>query len=63
VNFSEDGANWSGWRIPQYDVDPAFDPADLQFTATAALAALGNHLYIFATALEELNFRHGVWVY
>jgi hypothetical protein len=63
VNFSEDGANWSGWRIPQYDVDPAFDPADLQFTATAALAAVGNHLYIFATALEELNFRHGVWVY
>ncbi len=64
LNFSEDGANWSGWRIPQFDVDPAFDPADLQFGATAALAPVGNHLYIFAPTLDEnQDFQHIVWVY
>jgi hypothetical protein len=63
VNFSEDGVDWSGWRTPQYDVDPAFDPADLQFSAPAALAAVGNHLYVFAPAQEGPNFRHEVWVY
>jgi hypothetical protein len=68
VNFSEDGANWSGWRVPQYDVDPAVDPADIGFAATAALAAVGNHLYIFATSdgedeTADLGYQHGVWVY
>jgi hypothetical protein len=57
INFSEDGDNWSGWRIPLADhpgvvTDPAAG-------ATAALAGLGNHLYIFAppSGVEE------VWVY
>jgi hypothetical protein len=40
VNFSEDGENWSGWRtVPT----PAIQPS-----ASAGLAAVGNHLYIFA---------------
>jgi hypothetical protein len=63
VNFSEDGTNWSGWRVPQYDADPDIDPSDLEFAATASLAAVGNHLYIFATGPEEATFEHRVWVY
>ena len=64
LNFSEDGVNWSGWRIPQYDVDPDFDPTDLQFGATAALASGGNHLYVFAPSLfPNQDSHHVVWAY
>jgi hypothetical protein len=44
VNFTSDGNNWSGWRIPDSTVQ--FQPA-----ATAGLAAVGNHLYILASQL------------
>jgi hypothetical protein len=44
VNFTSDGDNWSGWRIPDSTVQ--FQPA-----ATAGLAAVGNHLYILAPQL------------
>jgi hypothetical protein len=64
VNFSEDGANWSGWRLPQYNVDPHDDPLDLQFGATAALAPVGNHMYIFApSAFPNKDGLHNVWAY
>jgi hypothetical protein len=41
LNFSADGENWSGWRVPQSD--KVFYPA-----GTTALASVGNHLYLFA---------------
>ena len=41
LNFSGDGENWSGWRIPQSD-------KDFRAWGTAALATIGNHLYVFA---------------
>jgi len=64
VNFSEDGTNWSGWRIPQYDIDPNIDPPDLQFGATAALAPVGNHLYVFApSVVPNKDGLLNVWVY
>lgn len=64
LNFSEDGANWSGWRIPRFDVDPHVDPPDLQFSATAALAPVGNHLYIFAPwVIPNKDGLHNVWAY
>jgi hypothetical protein len=44
VNFTSDGDNWSGWRIPDSTVQ--FQPA-----ATAGLVAVGNHLYILAPQL------------
>lgn len=44
MNFTSDGDNWSGWRIPDSTVQ--FQPA-----ATAGLAAVGNHLYILAPQL------------
>jgi hypothetical protein len=64
LNFSEDGANWSGWRIPQFNVDPHDDPTDLQFGATAALAPAGNHMYIFAPQVfPNKDGLHNVWAY
>jgi len=53
VNFSGDGADWSGWRIPERDPDPAHIgagpiPPDLSFIGIAGLAAVGHHLYIFS---------------
>lgn len=47
VNFSEDGDNWSGWRIPIAEHPGVLQ--DRTARATAALAGLGNHLYIFAS--------------
>jgi hypothetical protein len=45
VNFSADGANWSGWREPESTVQ-------YQPSATAGLAAVGNHLYIFTPQMD-----------
>jgi hypothetical protein len=45
VNFSEDGANWSGWREPESTVQ-------YQPSAAAGLAAVGNHLYIVTPQIE-----------
>jgi hypothetical protein len=64
LNFSEDGANWSGWRIPQFDVDPNIGQIDPQFGATAAFAPVDNHLYIFAPMLTSgYEGLHYVWAY
>jgi hypothetical protein len=64
LNFSGDGTDWSGWRIPQYDTDPQFDLPDLQFGGTTALAPVGNHLYIFGPALlPNKDGQHTVWAY
>lgn len=41
LNFSADGENWSGWRVPQSD-------EEFHAQGTAALASVGNHLYVFA---------------
>ncbi len=41
VNFSADGDDWSGWRIPQPD-------SVFQASNPAGLAAVGSHLYILA---------------
>ena len=48
LNFSGDGTNWSGWRIPRDDVTPSDDPP-FGPGATAGLAAVNNHLYSFTT--------------
>lgn len=57
VNFSEDGENWSGWRIPLEDHPRVIQ--DRAAGTTAALAGLGNHLYIFAR--DPVTSE--VWVY
>jgi len=41
VNFSADGDDWSGWRIPEAD-------SVFQASNAAGLAAVGSHLYILA---------------
>ncbi len=57
VNFSEDGDNWSGWRLPESDVK--FEPSN-----PAAVAAVGNHLYVFAPILiRNTGETTRVWVY
>jgi len=56
-NFSADGVNWSGWRGPASDV--IFQPA-----ATAGLAAVGHHLYLFTPLLDTANSQAtNVWVH
>jgi hypothetical protein len=40
LNFSADGDNWSGWRTPESD-------RTFHAMATAALAPVNHHLYIF----------------
>lgn len=57
VNFSEDGDDWSGWRIPQSDatVEPSGPPG---------LAPVDNHLYLFATRLfRNTSETTRVWAY
>jgi hypothetical protein len=55
VNFTEDGNDWSGWR--RYG-------DEYQATASAGLAAVGNHLYILSTKLEpHIGETTHVWVY
>jgi hypothetical protein len=44
VNFSADGDDWSGWRIPQPE-------SVFQARNAAGLAAVGSHLYILAPQL------------
>jgi hypothetical protein len=55
VNFSGDGTNWSGWRLPPSTLE--FQPSD-----TPAVAANGNHVYVLAPALEDGLTKH-VWAY
>jgi len=56
VNFSEDGDNWSGWRVPQ---SPAYSAG-----GTAGVAAVGNHLYILTPCIDNANDETThVWAY
>ena len=52
LNFSADGDNWSGWRQPESD-------KDFRATATAALAPVNNHLYIFDNGSIWTTDAHG----
>ncbi len=57
VNFSADGANWSGWRQPVSTVP--FGPS-----AAPAVAASGNHLYLLAPATDSAGGTNKqVWAY
>jgi hypothetical protein len=52
LNFSEDGDDWSGWRIPQSD-------AELTPPSSAGLTAVNHHLYLFSRNATA----DGVWAY
>lgn len=58
VNFSADGDDWSGWRIPQAE-------SVYQAGNSAGLAAVGSHLYILAPQLAggPDNDPTPVWAY
>jgi hypothetical protein len=54
VNFSMDGDDWSGWRIPQSD-------AKLWPTISVGLAAANNHLCLFSGNYPSATA--GIWAY
>jgi hypothetical protein len=56
LNFSGDGENWSGWRVP---------PANIMFqpSAPAAISAVHNHLYIVSPGLAPDGGTTQVWAY
>lgn len=57
VNFSGDGANWSGWRVPASTLK--FEPA-----SAPAVAANGNHIYVLAPVLGAgAGTKAPVWAY
>lgn len=56
LNFSGDGENWSGWRVPVANL--IFQPS-----ATAALAAVHNHLYTISPRLTPDGDTTQVWAY
>jgi hypothetical protein len=68
VNFSRDGNDWSGWRVPAVepadaDLNAPFNPQD-----TVGLSATGNHLYILAPNVavaggNPLDAPGAVWAY
>jgi len=58
VNFSRDGDNWSGWRVPQNNAG-AF-----KSSGRAGLAAVNDHLYILSPQLDDTNNQTThVWAY
>jgi hypothetical protein len=46
LNFSGDGSNWSGWRVPT--ASEPFNPS-----TAPAVAASGNHVYLLAPAMDS----------
>jgi hypothetical protein len=57
LNFSEDGDNWSGWRIPASKVTVIPNK-------TTGIAAVNNHLYLFAPRLfPNTGQSDHVWAY
>jgi len=54
LNFSGDGENWSGWRVPAATFHPS---------APAALAAVHNHLYIVSPSQTSDGDTTQVWAY
>jgi hypothetical protein len=68
VNFSGDGENWCGWRVPESTAKPLLDyrasaasppPFVLSPNAPSGLAAVKNHLYI----LNSRDESNHVWAY
>src|SRR2546423_13559281 len=60
VNFSEDGDDWCGWRIPESDIDYHH----YQPTASAGVAAADGHVYIFAPGTADyIGGPAPVWAY
>jgi hypothetical protein len=56
-NFSEDGDNWSGWRIPASKVT-------VLPNKTTGIAAVDNHLYLFVPRLfQNTGQSDRVWAY
>jgi hypothetical protein len=57
INFSEDGVDWSGWRIPRSDIG-------IEQGGPLGLAAVDNHLYLFAQRLvRNVGDNTRVWAY
>jgi hypothetical protein len=57
LNFSEDGENWSGWRIPASDIT-------VLPSKSAGIAAVDNHLYLFTPRLfPNIGQSYRVWAY
>jgi len=56
LNFSGDGENWSGWRVPV--ASEIFQPS-----APAALATVHNHLYTVSPRLTPDGDTTQVWAY
>jgi hypothetical protein len=57
LNFSEDGDNWSGWRIPASDVT-------VLPSKSTGITAVDNHLYLFTPRLfPNIGQSDRVWVY
>ena len=59
MNFSEDGDDWAGWRIPKSDVSVR------SRAAPPGLAPVDNHLYLFAPRLFRGHWQQStrVWAY
>jgi hypothetical protein len=69
VNFSGDGENWCGWRVPESTAKPLVDyyasaesPLELRPNAPPGLAAVNNHLYILAPG-DQSGDTNNVWTY
>jgi hypothetical protein len=69
VNFSGDGENWCGWRVPESTAKPLVDytasaesPLELSPNAPPGLAAVNNHLYILAPG-DQSGGTNNVWTY
>jgi hypothetical protein len=69
VNFSADGGNWSGWRVPQSTAEPLLDylstprpPLEPKPNAPPGLAPVNNHLYILAPG-DKFGDTNNVWAY
>jgi hypothetical protein len=57
VNFSEDGDDWCGWRIPPSDI--AVLP-----NKSAGIAAVDNHFYLFVPRLfPNIGQGNRIWAY
>jgi hypothetical protein len=71
VNFSGDGKNWCGWRVPESTAKPRLDylasaesPIELMTNAPPGLAAVNNHLYILAVpGIDRPGGTNNVWAY
>jgi hypothetical protein len=61
LNFSGDGDNWSGWRVPETFAFGGV--SDFEPSASPALAAVHNHLYIISPSQASGSGTPQVWAY